>query len=120
MSHSPIAGAWELVSETEAGLIVATDTYASAIFVARDRSGFHASQPTQTEEAAAYRTFAAQAGPYTVTGSRVTHHRIYTRNPNVAGTDEHFEFRIDGQRMWLQSVREDGTHGPEMLWRKAG
>jgi hypothetical protein len=116
--QSSIAGAWELISDAEQALLVATETHASVIFVAKGRRRFQGEEPSQAEEAEAYRTMLAQAGPYFIAGSVITHQRQYTRNPNATGTDELFEFSIESDVLKLQSIRANGSRGVEMLWRK--
>jgi hypothetical protein len=115
-----IAGVWELVDEHYEGLLVATETHASAILMRKGRQLFSGPEPTEAEEAEAYRTLVAQAGPYTIEGSILTHHRRYARYPNSVGTDEQLWFQINGDRMTMHSIRPNGTSGPEMHWRKVG
>lgn len=117
---SPITGAWELVSPTEHGLIVATDTHVSAMIVLKDRPANRGQPVTEADELAAYRSFIAQAGPYTIVGSRLTHHRTYTRDPLGMGTDEEFEFSVTDDMLITQSIRVDGTQGEMFTWRKVG
>jgi hypothetical protein len=115
-----IAGAWELISETERGLIVATDTHVSVIILLKDRPAVRDRRPTEAEELAAYRSFISQAGRYTIQGNRLIHHRDYTRDPAGTGTDEAFEVTRTEDRLVVQSVRVDGTHGETFTWQKVG
>jgi hypothetical protein len=113
-----IAGAWELISETECGLIVATDTHVSAMIIVRDRPVPRDRPVTEADELAAYRSFIAQAGRYTITGSRLVHHRDITRDPASTGTDEEFETELADTILTTQSCRPDGTRGERFQWRK--
>ncbi len=113
-----IAGVWELVSDTRDGLIVATNTHASAIIMDKGRRRFQQDEPTDAEAAEAYRSFITQAGPYTMADGSLIHHRTYTRNPNGMGSDEVFEYHRDGERLILQPIDPDGTRYQSMTWRK--
>ena len=115
-----IAGAWELISETERGLIVATHTHVSVLIALKKRPAVRDRPATEADELAAYRRFIAQAGRYTLTGNRLIHHRDYTRDPAGTGTDEEFEFDCADDALAVQSIRADGKHGEVVRWRKVG
>jgi hypothetical protein len=113
-----IAGAWELISETEHGLIVATDTHISVLIVLKDRPAVRDRPATEAEELAAYRSFIAQAGRYTISGTRLIHHCDYTRDPAGTGTDEVFEFHRTDETLVVQSIQADGRRGEVFRWQK--
>jgi hypothetical protein len=115
-----IAGAWELISATEHGILVATDTHVSVLIMARDRAVIRDGPRTDADDAAAYRSFLAQAGRYAIDGAHLIHHRTYTRDPASSGTDEVFAFRVTGDTLIVQSVHADDTHGEVFTWQKVG
>ena len=107
---SPLAGAWELVSDTHHGIAVFTDTYFSATWITRDRSRFAGDEPTEAEAAEAYRTLNTAAGTYEISGDMITFHRIVNRNPSYTGQDVQWQFRRDGDEL---------TMG-HFTWKKVG
>jgi hypothetical protein len=111
-------GAWELISETEHGLIVATDTHVSVLIALRERLAVRDRPATEAEEPAAYRSFIAQAGRYTISGTRLIHHRDYTRDPAGTGTDEVFEFHSTDDTLVVQSIQANGRRGEAFRWQK--
>jgi hypothetical protein len=113
-----IAGAWELISETEQGLIVATDTHVSVLIALKDRPAVHDRPATEADELTAYRSFIAQAGRYTISGTRLIHHRDYTRDPAGTGTDEEFEFHRTDDTLVVQSIQADGRRGEVFRWQR--
>ena len=68
--NSLLAGAWELVSDTQSGIAVFTDTYFNITITAKDRLPFKAAEPTDAEAAEAYRTLSTAAGTYESRGQR--------------------------------------------------
>ena len=113
-----IAGTWELISETERGLIVATQTHVSVLIVLKNRRAVRDRPATEAEELAAYRSFIAQAGRYTIRDTRLIHHRDYTRDPASTGTNEEFEFHRTDDTLVVQSIRADGRRGEVFTWQK--
>ena len=117
---SPLTGAWEIIEGPRKGMIVFTDSYYSLMEVDGNRARFQGNQPTNVEIVEAYNTMIMSAGTYTISGSVITFQRKYTRNPNVAGTDEDIEFRVDGDKLRAQAIRPDGTRGGERIFQKVG
>jgi len=115
---SPIAGAWEMVSDSgilgfdssPIGIGVFTDAYYSVVVTEKNRKRFESDEPTDVEAAEAYRTINASAGPYEISGSTIIFHRVANRNPNLTGMNVHWQFTIDGDRL---------TTGP-LTWRRLG
>ena len=96
---SQLAGAWELVSDTQNGIAVFTETYFNMTITAKDRQPFKADEPTDAEAAAAYRTLSTAAGTYKISGMTLILHRTVNRNPNWTGKDVHWEVGMDGDRL---------------------
>ncbi len=86
----------------------------------KDRPAVHDRPVTEADELAAYRSFIMQAGPYTIVGARLTHHRAYTRDPAGTNTDEEFEFSVTGDTLVVQSILEDGSLGRVLTGRRVG
>src|SRR5215207_5029083 len=98
-----LAGAWELVSNTQNGIAVFTDIHFHMTLTAKSRKKFKAEEPTDVEAAEAYRTLSTAAGTYKIAGTTMTLHRIVNRNPNWTGEDVHWDFRIDGEQLTLDN-----------------
>ena len=96
---SLLAGAWELVSDSENGIAVFTDTHYNLTFAAKNRARFVTDEPTDAEAAEAYRTLGTAAGTYEISGTTMIFHRIVNRNPNWTEKDVHWEFSIDGDQL---------------------
>ena len=107
---SPLAGAWKLVSDTQNGIAVFTDTHYNITWAAKSRTKFKVDEPTDAEAAVAYRALATAAGTYDITGTTVVLHRVVNLNPNWTGKDVHWEYSIDGDRL---------TMG-DRVWKRVG
>ena len=106
---SPLIGAWERESDTWQGLIVCTETHYSHTFMSKGRQPFgNEAEPSEAEEAEAYRTLLAGAGSYPVQGSTVTFGEETNRNPSGIGRPGSLDFTIEGDRLTTVSPR-DGT-----------
>jgi hypothetical protein len=90
------------------------------IILRKGRPAVRERLPTEADELAAYRSFLAQAGRYTICSSRLIHHRDHTRDPAGMGTDEAFEFTLGENRLVVQGIRTDGTQGKQFLWQNVG
>jgi len=107
---SLLAGAWELVSDTQNGIAVFTDTYYNITWVPNNRAKFEVDEPTDAEAVVAYRALATAAGTYDITGTTVVLHRVVNLNPNWTGKDVHWEYSIDGDRLTIG----------DRLWKRVG
>ena len=106
---NPLVGVWELVSDDWEGIIIYTETHACHLFTAKDRQEFSDEQNrTEGEEAAAFRTLEAAAGTYSVSGSVSTSNMEFHRIPNAAGKPWPVEFTIEGDKLFVESVRHPG------------
>ena len=103
---SPLVGAWEVQTDLYRGFMVYTESHFSHTLVEKNRKRFQGGEPTETEEAEAYRTMRAGSGTYTISGSVVTLDQQAPRNPN--GSTEVIEFNIEGDQLTLEVVEGVG------------
>jgi hypothetical protein len=114
---APLAGAWELVSDTHQGVWVFTETHYSAVVMRKNRQRIGGRELTPTEALEAYQSVNALSGTYTVSGSRMTLKRSANLRADVLGVDLEAECTMDGDRMTVRSI--SGTSRPrEDVWRK--
>ncbi len=99
---SPLIGAWEIVSEVYQGFVVFSEKHYGDAFVYKNRKRFQGSQPTEAEEAEAYRSMMAASGTYTISGSVVTRNEEFSRLPH--GSPDPYEFSIEGDQLTMKSV----------------
>ena len=97
---SSLVGAWEIVSDDYQGFVVFSDKHYGDAFVFKNRKRFQGSQPTEAEEAEAYRSMLAASGTYTVSGSMVTRNEEFSRLPH--GTPDEYEFSIEGDQLTMK------------------
>ena len=108
--NSLLAGAWELVSDTQNGIAVFTDTYYNITWAPKNRAKFKVDEPTDAEAVVAYRELATAAGTYDFKGTTVVLHRVVNLNPNWTGKDVHWEYSIEGDQL---------TMG-DRVWKRVG
>ena len=89
---SPVAGAWEPVSDTHQGLWLFSETHYSAVITRKGRQRIEGREPTSDEIVEAYRDVNALSGTYTVSGSTVTFKRAANLRADVIGLDVVAEF----------------------------
>lgn len=116
---SPVAGAWESVSDTRQGLWVFTETHYSFVSMPKGRQRIEGREPTSDEMVEAYRTVNALTGSYTVSGSTLTLHRTANLRSEVTGLDVVAEFTVEGDRLRLRSVSGTSAQLDE-VFRKVG
>ena len=97
--NSQLTGAWQLVSDTQNGIAVFTDTHYNITWAAKNRAKFKVDEPTDAEAVVAYRALATAAGTYDITGTTVVLHRVVNLNPNWTGKDVHWEYSIEGGQL---------------------
>ncbi len=108
---SPLIGAWEIESDTLQGLTVFTESHYSHTLMQKNRKPFqNEAEPTEAEEAEAYRTLAAGSGSYTVSGSVFTINEEANRNPNGVGRPESSDFQIDVDKLIMTRHRDRATY----------
>ena len=126
-ARGPQEGVWKVTEEVVTGakassttspqpsLFIFTPTHYSMLRVdsAQPRALFSkVMDPTNEEKIAAYDTFTANSGTYEVAGTTLTVRPIVAKNPNfMAGGFVKYEFRVDGNILWLTSLTgpETGT-----------
>ena len=99
---SPLVGAWEIDSDDYQGFVVYSENHYGDAFTAKARKRFQGSEPTESEEAEAYRTMMAASGTYTISGSVVIRNEEFSRLPH--GSPVPYEFSIDGDQLTMKSV----------------
>ena len=126
-SRSPLDGAWQVVDvrfgsggedtgvmSAQPGQFIFTPTRYAAVWVTqtepRALSVSHF-QPTRDEMVAHYQSVAANSGTYEVSGSRITIRPIVAKLPDFAGGQLTYEFRIDGDMLFLDAVDERSSSG---------
>ena len=102
---SPLAGAWELVSETHVGIAIFTDRHFSMMAADANRSPFAAERPSDAEAAHAFHTMQAAGGTYELDGNTVVFHRRVNRHPSWTGQDFRWTFHIEGDRITMVNGR---------------
>lgn len=72
------------------------------------------------ELAAAFRSFSAYAGTYTINGTTVTHHLEIASLPNRVGTDLVRTFRVSENQVTLTTapIEGNGVSQFELLWER--
>ena len=106
---SRLVGAWEIVSDVYQGFVVYSENHYGDAFTATNRKLFQGSEPTESEEAEAYRSMLAASGTYTISGSVVTRNEEFSRLPH--GSPQQYEFNIDGDQLTMKHV------GPSGVWQ---
>ena len=113
---SPLVGAWEAAWDTHQGLVIFTETHVVELIMAKNRELFqHENEPTEAEEAAAFRTLNGSAGTYSISGSTITADREITRIPNQTGKRVQYEFSIEGDMLTTKT-----PNGDTYVFRKVG
>lgn len=102
-------------------LVYDADGYMAAQLMRSNRSRL-SSPSTETERAAAYATYTAYYGRYTVDAAagQVTHHVEGSANPNWVKTDlvRWFRFSPDGGRLMLSLKNADGRVTGTLTWER--
>lgn len=114
---SPLLGAWQLVSDSHEGMMIYTQTHYCNVTVRKGRKQI-SDQPTESEEAEAYRTIGASAGTYVIKGSVATRREEIDRIPQDHVDDADFEFTIAGHVLTWQYVAPDGARGPAATYHR--
>ncbi len=111
---SPLVGAWELVSDTRQGVMVCGEAHISITMANKNLQRIE--EPTSDQMIEAYGGVNATGGTYTLSGSKLTIHRIANlKLPNI-GQDHEAEVTFEGDRLtWRRA-----NSGIEDVWRKVG
>jgi len=122
VSKSPLEGAWLVVDvrfgsggedigamSAQPGQFVFTQNRYAAVWVTQTEPralSVNPWEPTRDEMVTHYQSVAANSGTYEVSGSRITIRPIVAKNPNFPGGQLTYEFRIEGDMLFLEAVDE--------------
>ena len=122
MANNPLVGAWELVSDSDAGILIYTGSHCVLVGAPKDRRRSTGNQATPDEALEAIRSCPAMAGTYTVSGSRITHTRIANSRAEVSGRPLFVDYSIDGNTLTYTVVSGAGTAaaGSSATFRRIG
>ena len=109
MANNPLVGAWELVSDSDAGILIYTGSHCVLVGAPKDRRRSTGNQATPDEALEAIRSCPAMAGTYTVSGSRITHTRIANSRAEVSGRPLFVDYSIDSNTLTYTVVSGAGT-----------
>jgi len=110
---TPLEGAWVVTSweggeiSAQQGLFVFTKTHYSIMFAIGDgpRTQYEGDDQTDDEVLAAYRSFVANTGRYSVDGDQVTTQAYVAKDPNYMGSfpdnDQTYTYRIEDGMLHL-------------------
>ena len=100
---SPLIGAWQGGPEGYQGQIVFSEAHYTGLFITDGRELFQSENPSETEEAAAYRALAAGAGTYELSGSTLTLNAEYDRIPRTQSPSS-YKATIEGDSLTVESL----------------
>ena len=124
---SPLAGAWELVSDMRDGIIILTDSHYSWVMSSKIRTPWKGNEPTGDEALEGLASMSALGGAYSVSGSEIVCQRDTNSKVDVAGKPISFEFSVNEGELKLIPISgapspgsrgSQGT-GNEMLFRRS-
>ena len=113
---SPLVGAWEMVDDTEQGVIIFTGTHYATVRMHKERDLPKGEQYTPEEALTALYTSGAQAGPYTLSGTTLTLERTAHLRPERVGENAVLEVTVEGDTLKTRAV--SGLSVSDVTWRK--
>jgi len=113
---SPLVGAWEMVDDTEQGVIIFTGTHYAVVRMHKERDLPKGEQYTPEEALTALYTSGAQAGPYTLSGTTLTLERTAHLRPERVGENAVLEVAVEGDTLKTRAV--SGLSVSDVTWRK--
>jgi len=113
---SPLIGAWEMVDDTEQGVIIFTGTHHAVVRMHKERDLPKGEQYTPEEALTALYTSGAQAGPYTLSGTTLTLERTAHLRPERVGENAVLEVTVEGDTLKTRAV--SGLSVSDVTWRK--
>ena len=113
---SPLVGAWEMVDDTEQGVIIFTGTHYAVVRMHKERDLPKGEQYTPEEALTALYTSGAQAGPYTLSGTTLTLERTAHLRPERVGENAVLEVTVEGDTLKTRAV--SGLSVSDVTWRK--
>ena len=118
MANNPLVGAWELVSDSSVGVLIYTGSHYAAVMAPKDRQRSSGERATPDEALEAIRSCQALAGPYTVSGSRITHVRVANTRAELSGHPNVTDYTIVADTMTGTNVSGGRTTGAGYTWRR--
>ena len=113
---SPLIGAWEMVDDTEQGVIIFTGTHHATVRMHKERDLPKGEQYMPEEALTALYTSGAQAGPYTLSGTTLTLERTAHLRPERVGENAVLEVAVEGDTLKTRAV--SGLSVSDVTWRK--
>ncbi len=113
---SPLVGVWEMVDDTEQGVLIFTGTHYAVVRMHKERDLPKGEQYTPEEALTALYTSGVQAGPYTVSGTTLTLERTAPLRPERVGENAVLEVAVDGDTLKTRAV--SGVYVSDVTWRK--
>ena len=113
---SPLIGAWEMVDDTEQGVIIFTGTHHAVVRMHKERDLPKGEQYTPEEALTALYTSGSQAGPYTLSGTTLTLERTAHLRPERVGENAVLEVTVEGDTLKTRAV--SGLSVSDVTWRK--
>ena len=101
---SQLVGAWEMVDDTEQGVLIFTGTHYAVVRMHKERDIPNGEQYTPEEALTALYTSGAQAGPYTVSGTTLTLERTAHLRPERVGENAVLEITVEGDMLETRAV----------------
>ena len=118
MANNPLVGAWELVSDSSVGVLIYTGSHYAAVMAPKDRQRSSGERATPDEALEAIRSCQALAGPYTVSGSRITHVRVANTRAELSGRPNVTDYTIVADTMTGTNISGARTAGAVNTWRR--
>jgi hypothetical protein len=115
-AESPLVGAWEMVDDTEQGVLIFTGTHYAVVRMHKERDLPKGEQYTPEEALTALYTSGAQAGPYTVLGTTLTLERTAHLRPERVGENAVLEITLEGDS--LETRAASGVSVSDVTWRR--
>ena len=101
---SQLVGAWEMVDDTEQGVLIFTGTHYAVVRMHKERDLPKGEQYTPEEALTALYTSGAQAGPYTLSGTTLTLERTAHLRPERVGENAVLEITVEGDMLETRAV----------------
>ena len=111
-----MVGAWEMVDDTEQGVLIFTGTHYAVVRMHKERDLPKGEQYTPEEALTALYTSGAQAGPYTVSGTTLTLERTAHLRPERVGENAVLEITLEGDT--LETRAASGVSVSDVTWRR--
>jgi len=118
MANNPLVGAWELVSDSDAGILIYTGSHYAVALMPKDRRRSAGDQTTPDEALEALLTCPALSGNYTVSGSRINHDRVANVRAELSGRPNVVDYTIVGDTMTHTNVSGGRAAGASLTFRR--